>query len=63
MLLNIPKSTKPYLLAKRNKEILDLKKGIKSAIKNKKKIIYIDETIFLGKENKFKGWASKGLNV
>jgi len=63
MLINIPFSKKPYITARRELEIIDLRRELRDAIKMNKRIICIDETIFLGRENKFRGWAEKGKNV
>lgn len=49
---NIPLFQKPFIIVSRKIEIINLRRGLREAIKMNKRIIYIDETIFFGRENK-----------
>lgn len=57
------KSAKPCIVARRIDEKEKLKKGLREAVRSKSRIIFIDETIFLSKDNKLKAWSSQKQNI
>lgn len=50
-------SVKPYILQRRQHEIGSLRKELEKTLATNRKLIFIDEAIFLVKDNRVKAWA------
>lgn len=58
-MISIPLFQKPLIIARIKIEIINLRRGLREVIKMNKRIIYIDETIFFGRENKLEVGRSR----